>query len=58
MCICTIEKIFLKWLRKKCMRNVIFFVSVVEQKRDSSGLDLIKEMHFLEGRGSGLTEHL
>lgn len=40
------------------MRNVIFFVSVIEQKRDSSGLDLIKEMLFLEGHGSGLTEHL
>lgn len=45
-------------LRKMCMKNVLFFVSVIEQKRDSSGLDLIKEMHFLEGRGSGLTEHL
>lgn len=40
------------------MRSVIFFVSVIEQKRDSSGLDLIKEMHFLEEHGSGLTEHL
>lgn len=40
------------------MKNVLFFVSVIEQKRDSSGLDLIKEMHSPEGRGSGLTEHL
>lgn len=40
------------------MTNVIFFVFVLEQKRGSSGLDLIKEMRFLEGRGSGLTEHL
>lgn len=40
------------------MKNVIFFVSIIGQKKDSSGLDLIKKTRFLEGHGSGLTEHL
>lgn len=35
-----------------------FSASITGQKKDSSGLDLIKETHFLEGRGSGLTKHL
>jgi len=40
------------------VRNVILFVSTTGQKKDSSGLDLIRETRFLEGHGSGLTEHL
>lgn len=44
--------------KEKMHEKCFFFFSVTEQKRGSSGLDLIKEMHFLEGRGSGLTEHL